>query len=84
MNARVRPTGELVPLRVRFVASQVSASRRVRSPDGFDDVAGGDAVAIEEFVGLAAAGNLADGEPVDVNPAPATASATASPMPPAA
>ena len=32
-----------------------------------DDVLGGDAVAVEEFLGLAAVGNFADGNPVDVN-----------------
>ena len=40
-----------------------------RAFDGLDDVRRGDAVAIEQLLGLAARGNLANGQPVTVTPA---------------
>jgi hypothetical protein len=44
----------------------------------------GNAESFEQFVRLAAPRNFADGEPVDGDAGSATASATASPIPPAA
>ena len=44
--------------------SSAHARSRHRSRDGLDDVCGGDAEAVEQFVGLAAARNLADREAV--------------------
>jgi hypothetical protein len=64
--------------------ARVVVAARTERAHGLDDVGRGNTESFEQLVRLAAPRNLADGEPVDGDAAPATASATASPMPPLA